>query len=489
VGGGVNRRRLPLLLLLTIAALLGRPGPASAHPLGNFTTNTYAGLVIGTDRVDIDYVVDLAEIPALRVVQELDQDGDYAVSPAEGAAYEREECDRLAQGITLSADGRQLELATESSSLAFPAGQAGLVTLRLECALTAPLGDSGDDRRIEFEDANLGGRIGWREVTASGDGTTLVESDVPTATISDRLRSYPEDRIASPLDVTSATVVARPGGGSGGGAAGGAGAIVGGPVGRGLERLTTAFTDLVAEQRLTPAFTLLALGIAIVLGGLHALAPGHGKTVMAAVLVSREGTVRQALALGVTVAVTHTLGVLVLGAVLSVTEVVAPERLYGWLGIASGLLFAAVGVTLLRAALLRRRGRDQDHDDDHSHEHGHGHGHGDHDHSHAFGWRSLVAPGLAGGLLPSPSALVVLLGGIALNRAWFGVVLVAAYGIGMAGVLVGAGWLLLRARRRFARPGRAGRLSRVLAMLPLATALLVVVAGLAIAARAAVTVL
>jgi ABC-type nickel/cobalt efflux system permease component RcnA len=487
VDGAVSRRRLPLLLLLVIAALLAAPGSASAHPLGNFTTNTYAGLTVGTDRVDIDYVVDLAEIPALRIVQDLDQDGDNAVSQSEGAGYEREECDRLADGITIQSDDREVEVAARSAALTFPAGQAGLVTLRLECALEAATGESEGDRRLEFADANLDGRIGWREVTASGDGTTLVESDVPTTTLSDRLLSYPADRIAAPLNVRSATVVARPGGGSDGGAPEGAGGIVGGPVGRGLERLATRFTDLVAEQRLTPAFTLLALGVAIVLGGLHALAPGHGKTVMAAVLVSRDGTVRQALALGVTVAVTHTLGVLILGAILSVTEVVAPERLYGWLGIASGLLFATVGLTLLRAALRRRTKRSHDHE--HSHGHEHGHEHGPDGHSHALGWRSLVAPGLAGGLLPSPSALVVLLGGIALDRTWFGIVLVAAYGIGMAGVLVGAGWLLLRARKRFSRPSGEARLGRIFAVLPVATALLVVVAGLVIAARSAVTVL
>jgi len=101
------------------------------------------------------------------------------------------------------------------------------------------------------------------------------------------------------------------------------------------------------------------------------------------------------------------------------------------------------------------------------------------------GWRALIAPGLAGGLVPTPSALVVLLGGVALDRTWFGVLLVIAYGVGMAGVLVGAGWVLLHARGRLAARATTGRLAEVARVLPVATAALLVVGGLAIATRAA----
>jgi ABC-type nickel/cobalt efflux system permease component RcnA len=97
--------------------------------------------------------------------------------------------------------------------------------------------------------------------------------------------------------------------------------------------------------------------------------------------------------------------------------------------------------------------------------------------------------GFAGGMVPAPSALVVLLGAIALGRTWFGVVLVVAYGLGMAVTLTAAGLLLVRARRvldvRAARRVGDGRLAAVVRVLPLATSSLIVVVGLYLAARGA----
>jgi len=118
-----------------------------------------------------------------------------------------------------------------------------------------------------------------------------------------------------------------------------------------------------------------------------------------------------------------------------------------------------------------------------AHRHGHGHGHG-------YGRVGLVGLGVAGGLVPSPSALVVLLlGAVALGRTWFGVLLVLGYGLGMAATLMAAGLLLVRLRDRLERlaANRLGqRLSRVTAALPMVTAGLVLVVGLGLAARAAV---
>jgi nickel/cobalt transporter (NicO) family protein len=189
--------------------------------------------------------------------------------------------------------------------------------------------------------------------------------------------------------------------------------------------------------------------------------------------------------IGSTVTITHTAGVLLLGLVLSTTRAVASERVYPWLGLASGLLLAAVGVGLLARAV-------PSHGHDHPHGHGHDHPH-PHDHDHGdpgppLGRRGLVALGLAGGLVPSPSAVVVLLGGIALGRAWFGVALVLAYGLGMAATLTGVGLLLARLRTRMDRrlhlpagtlPARLGRL------LPAATASVIVLVGLGLAIQGA----
>jgi len=169
--------------------------------------------------------------------------------------------------------------------------------------------------------------------------------------------------------------------------------------------------------------------------------------------------------------------VLVLGLALTASSSLAGERVTGELGIVSGALVALVGLGLLRTALHRSDGRD-DHEDGHEHPH-------DHDHPHRPQRRlGLVGMGVAGGLVPSPSALVVLLGAIALGRTWFGVLLVIAYGLGMAATLTAAGLLLVKLSARWA--GRfAGRLAggRLSSATPVMTAGLVVVVGLGLAAR------
>jgi len=515
-------RRLVTVALAALAAVALLAGPAAAHPLGNFTTNTAAAIVVGPDSLDVTYVVDLAEIPALQAVQRADADGNDALDDAESRRYRTQQCVTLAEGLQLEADGTRMPLTVERSELAFRPGQAGLDTLRLTCALRAALPSSEGETVLTLSDTNLANRVGWREITAIGQGMTLLDSNVPTTSSSAQLTAYPQDQLQSPLDQRSATLRVRPGPGSEAATP----AALGNALPGGVDRLAESFTALVSTRSLTPAFALLAVGLALLLGSLHALAPGHGKTVVAAYLISREGSSRQALGLGATVAVTHTTGVLALGLLLSVTDAIAPQRLYPLLGVASGLLFAGVGLLLLRQAWSARRvgGHGHDHGHDHDHADAHGHSHGGHDHPHAdahghdharrhdnphgqnhadghdhsgdhshnhdrrgLSWRSLVAPGLAGGLVPSPSALVVLLGGIALGRAWFGVTLVMAYGIGMAAALVGAGYLLVRARDRMARrvtQHSSGRLARLGEVLPLVTAALVTTGGLALAARA-----
>jgi ABC-type nickel/cobalt efflux system permease component RcnA len=266
-----------------------------------------------------------------------------------------------------------------------------------------------------------------------------------------------------------------------------------------VDRATAAFTALVGERSLSPGFALVALLLAVGLGAAHALAPGHGKTVMAAYLVGLRGTLRQAATIGATVTLTHTAGVLLLGLVLTTSRAVASERVYPWLGLGSGLLLAGVGIGLLVRA---RPGHGHPHP--HGQELHHPHRHGqepDHQHSHdhdqpgaageagrPLGWRGLVALGLAGGLVPSPSAVVVLLGGIALGQAWFGVALVLAYGLGMAATLTGVGLLLAHLRTRMDRRLRvpAGSvLGRIGRLLPAATASVIVLVGLGLAASGA----
>ena len=515
---------VPVLAIILLVA--GATG-AAAHPLGNFTVNTYSGLRVGLERLAVDYVVDMAEIPTFQTRQAIDTDHDDRVAAAEAGRWRDRECPRLAAGLQSTVDGRAVPLAVDGAALRFPTGVGGLSTLRLECAFSAPLPGTG--RSLTYADGNYAGRVGWREITAAGDRTTLDVADVPATSPSARLTAYPSDQLSSPLTQRTATLRFHPGGppapgpasaaaaaaGAGGpGAASAGAASAGGPARRspasgceaprrgnvaepaascpgssttpvargGVDRATAAFTSLVGARSHAPGFAVVVLLVAVALGAIHALAPGHGKTVMAAYLVGLRGTLRQAATIGATVTLTHTAGVLALGLVLNTTRAVASERVYPWLGLASGLLLAAVGVGLL----VRARPRHHAHPHDHAHPHGH-----HHDHAAAarpLGRRGLVALGLAGGLVPSPSAVVVLLGGIALGRAWFGVALVLAYGLGMAATLTGVGLLLAHLRTRMDRRlhlPAGSLLSRLGRLLPAVTASVIVVVGLAVAAQGA----
>ena len=520
------RRLLALGAVAVVAlAVLVPAAPASAHPLGNFTVNEYSGLRVQPDRVLLDLVVDMAEIPTFQSRSDYDTNGDGRTDPAEAAAYGSRTCAEQSARLKLQVDGAPAPVRVVSTALRFPPGQGGLVTLRLTCNLDAMSGPLHGERRLDFRNANFSDRVGWHEITAVGDGTTLVTSTVPRDSVSRVLTAYPNDLLRSPLNQRVASLRVRPGGARYSGPAAKF-VLPGAALPRGIDQATRSFTDLVARRDISVGFGVLAFAIALFLGGLHALAPGHGKTVMAAYLVGQRGSMRQAGLVGLTVTTTHTLGVMVLGLVLSTSTVIAPERLYPWLGLASGALLAGVGAGLLTRALRARRARSRSHDHEHViHDHTvhhHAvqdravqdravqdraiqdraiqdrapHAHGGRVHSHApvdperpLHWRSLVAMGFAGGLVPAPSALVVLLGAIALGRTWFGVVLVVAYGMGMAVTLTAAGILLVRARgaldRRAARrvrPSRFGDLARVL---PLATSSLIVVVGLYLAARGA----
>jgi nickel/cobalt exporter len=475
------------IVVAAVASLALAPG-ASAHPLGNFTVNQYSGLRVQPDGVLVDYVLDMAEIPSFQTRgQEIDADRDGRVSTAERDRWRAMTCRRLSTQVTVSVDSVVVPLTISRSTLTFPPGTAGLFTLRLGCTLR---GAARLDRptHLSYRDDAYTDRVGWREVTATGDGTTLLASTVPAESTSDRLTAYPASSLAAPLDVRTAELDARPGGTPSAVAPAAAGPRA--PLARGVDRATAAFTSLVGHRRLTVAFGLAAVLLSVLLGALHALAPGHGKTVMAAFLVGGRGSLRQAVTVGLTVTATHTVGVLVLGAVLTTSVALAPQRLYPWLGLASGVLLGGVGVTLFRRGTAGASGPGSSH----AHSHGHGHNH----ESAAIARtgpgpsirrRALLMMGFAGGMVPSPSALVVLLGAVALGRTWLGILLVVGYGAGMAAALVGIGLLLARGRRFLERRSLRPRALTVIRLLPALTAGLIVAVGLGVAAQAAVALL
>lgn len=457
-------KRLLVVAGASLTALLALPTAAQAHPLGNFTVNQYAGLRLSTGAVTVDYVLDMAELPAFQTrTQEVDADHDGAVSDAENASYAQRTCATVKAATTMKVNDESIPLTGSAGRLSFPPGTAGLTTLRLECSLTGSV-HIGEKATIEYAADAYRDRIGWREVTAQGDGVTVASSDVPATSVTRRLTAYPQDALNTALDVRRAIVEVRPGGG----AAPESGASGPTEQARGVDRLTAAFTDFVARRDLSVGLGVLALLLALALGAGHALAPGHGKTVLAAYLVGQRGSLRQALTVAVTVALTHTAGVLVLGVLLATSTWFAPQRVYEWLAVASGVLIALVGVILLRRTYASWR-----HQRSHHHDHPH-----EHPEPKA---RSMVAMGLAGGLSPSPSAVVVLLGAVALGRAWFGVLLVAGYGVGMAATLTGLGFALSRWRFRLEHRLRISGIR----LLPMASSAVVLLVGLGIAAQAA----
>jgi nickel/cobalt exporter len=451
VGGRWRVAAISLLIL----GVLWVPSLASAHPLGNFTINTAAQVVVRTDEVLVEYVVDMAEIPTLQEQRTLDLDGDGTRSARELSAYRAGTCDDLRRGLDLRVDGVPALLSVHSSQLSFPAGQAGLTTLRLRCLFAAPIGPAGS-HELTFEDRNYADRIGWREVTAVGDGATILRSDVPSESPSERLRSYPSG--VAPSHVVAASVRFRPGGAHLR-AEPGPEAVA--PASGGL------LAGLAARPDLSARLVALMIGAAIAVGAIHALGPGHGKSLIGAYLVGSGGTLRQAAAVGAAVSVMHTASVLGLGLlVLSAERFFAPERVYPWLGLASGLVALGLGAALLvsRIHALSERRR---------------HGH-DHPHVHRpLSRKGLIAIAFAGGILPSPSALVVLLGSVSIGRTALGLILIAAFSVGLAASLVGVGAVAIRARQ-----AATGRLpARLIRLAPVVSAGCIALLGLALTGR------
>ena len=470
--------RLGALIALCAAMVAVAPaGGAAAHPLGNFTVNHYDGLRLYADRVDLLAVVDHAEIPTLQERPLLDTDADGVVSADEARGRADAECAALAAGVVVTVDGAPLTWSVQGAELTLPPGEAGLSTTRIECRISAPA-ELGGTSRVDIADGYLADRIGWREMAAVGDGVRLTGSALPTASVSAELRSYPVDLLTDPLDVRSATLRVEPGAGGGGSGP----QLAVSTVGRWLGLLHAWFSRLVGQDDLTVEVGGLAMLLSVVLGASHAMLPGHGKTVMAAYLAGRRGTRRDALLVGASVTATHTASVLVVGLVVGASATFAPDGVLSLLGVLSGLLVAGIGVRLLASAYRAWRAGSGDRTvASHRMPAGHGHGHA------GFGRGALVGLGVAGGLVPSPTALLVLLGAVGLGRTWFGVGLALAYGLGMAATLTAAGLLLLGLRDRLDRfrpsDGLRRRTARLVAATPVLTALLVLVVGIGLTAR------
>ena len=448
-------RRL-LLAALAPAAALALAAPAGAHPLGNFSINHLDVVRVGSDRVDVRYILDQAEIPTFQ---------ERGLEPAQVLARKRA---AVARGVTLSVGGRPVPLTLASGGrIGFPMGQGGLRTTRVELTLSARVRARG---AVVVRDATYRDRVGWRAVVVRPGSGTAVRSNVPSADPTRGLRVYPTALLSTPAHRTVAKLDVAAGDGTVTAPkldATGTQTTRGHSAGDGLAGI---FSDASSGQGVLLFLLLAAFGW----GAVHALSPGHGKAMVAAYLVGTRGTARDALGLGLTVTVTHTIGVFALGVVtLALSAYVLPEELYPWLNLASGVLVLGVGGAVLRARVRKAR---------HHHAHHHPHGHDHHHHDHApITRRGILAMGASAGLIPCPAALVVLLGAIAQHEVALGLLLIVAFSAGLAATLTALGIAVVHAGRLTARISPDGRL---IAVLPAASALVIVAAGTLLTAQA-----
>jgi nickel/cobalt exporter len=406
---------------------------------------------VGSDRVDVRYILDQAEIPTFQ---------ERGLEAAQVLARKRA---LVARGVSLTVGGKPVPLTlAPGGRVRFPMGQGGLRTTRVELTLVARVRARGT---VVVRDATYRDRVGWRAVVVRPGSATAVLSDVPSADPTRGLRVYPTALLSTPAHRTVATLDVRPGDGTVTAPrldATGTQTTRGHDAGDGLAGI---FSDASSGQGVLLFLLLAAFGW----GAVHALSPGHGKAMVAAYLVGTRGTARDAVGLGLTVTVTHTIGVFALGVVtLALSAYLLPEDLYPWLNLASGLLVLGVGGAVLRSRVRRAR-----------HHHAHAHHH-HHDHA-PISRRGILAMGASAGLIPCPSALVVLLGAIAQHEVALGLLLILAFSAGLAATLTALGVAVVHAGRLTARISPDGRL---IAVLPAASALVIVAAGTLLTAQA-----
>jgi len=432
-------RRPALLFALVAAALVVAAPSASAHPLGNFSINHLDRLKVSSDRVDVVYILDQAEIPTFQ---------ERGFSSAQVLTRKRAEVSRR---LELRVDGRVVPLAfAPGAQISYPPGQGGLKLTRVVLPLTARV---AHPRVVSLRDGTFPGRVGWKAIVAQPGSGTNVHSNVAASDPTNGLRSYPKSSLSSPLDVRDAALSVKPGDGQ-----------LTAPRGDGRVATTHnrsgdgfagVFADAAAGKGVLVFFLLAAFGW----GAVHALSPGHGKTMVAAYLVGTRGTARHAVALGATVTVTHTIGVFALGVVtLLLSALILPEQLYPWLNLVSGLMVVVIGATVLRKRV---------------HQH-----HDHHHHHHDLTTKGVVAMGASAGLIPCPSALVVLLGAVAQHQVALGLLMIVVFSLGLAGTLTALGLIVVYAQ------GHVHFSSRLATALPAISALVIVSAGLVLTVQA-----
>jgi ABC-type nickel/cobalt efflux system permease component RcnA len=483
------------LFLLSLAVF------ATAHPMGNFSVSHYARFEVTKHGVDLQYALDLAELPTFDLLRSWKLERTSPRSALEAKA--REQAQVWINQLQITADGKSIHPKLERVELAIADGAGNLPVLRI--SVRAHLDAAGGT--LAYEDQNFPDRAGWKEIVILADeGATLQRASHTGKDVSKGLTAYPPDpTVAPPQDLRAElkwsverpilaerkpTVIAPlpqptrapvgPSPAAATPAAAPPGAVVRGDF----------LSRLLHEREITPWMILVGIAAAFVLGAAHALTPGHGKTIVAAYLVGSRGTLKHAIFLGGMVTFTHTISVFALGlATLFLFHYVMPEKIVQVLGAISGLSIVAVGAWMAtkRLKAVRHQYQHEHHLKHHHHHHDHDHHHHDHDHHHGPGghthmpdeisWAGLTALGASGGLVPCESALILLLGAIALRRVGLGLVLLISFSAGLALVLMAIGALVLFARNLLPDRKRSSS-NPFFRWLPVASSALVVILGL-----------
>jgi ABC-type nickel/cobalt efflux system permease component RcnA len=508
-------RRLAVLLLALVGARA-----CDAHPMGNFSINHYAGIHVEKNSVEVLYIIDQAEIPTYQDMQ------DSGIVPQVGDAslpkYLTQQAVEWNKNIKLEINGEVVRLVPVSKSVIFPPGAGGLPTMKIGVLYRGTIRGSARAVHLHYLDENFAGHAGWKEiVVTAGEGVTLDAAQPFKVDRSAQLTNYPTNLLNSPpqdleanfdyavaptaaltasssiiskpvpaastkqaVVAVAAVTVATP-----------APALILEPNKQATPR--SRFTELMTQKQMGFWFLFTAAFLAAGLGALHALEPGHGKTIVAAYLVGSRGRPRHAVGLGLLVTAAHTAGVYLLGAVvLYASKYVIPERIYPWLSIFSGLVIAVLaGYLLLRAWTGLETPDDHDEGVLHTHWYSPRRDRAELDSEivaaaavttdgkkKTVPLRQLLLLGITGGIIPCPAALVVLLSAVSLHRVGLGLFLIVAFSFGLAAVLITIGIVMVKARSLLSHWRSDSPL--IQRWLPIASASAMLIAGLAIAGAA-----
>lgn len=456
-----------------------------AHPLGNFSVSHYSRIEVRPDGAGIRYVLDLAEIPTFELLQQWKLDASSPRAALDAKALEQARS--WSRGLKITVDGRSVPAEVEQASAVLDKGAGGMAILRVVSDLRVRCAPG----QLVYQDENFPDRAGWKEIViGSADGAILGRATPAGTDRSKELTAYPQDPLSAPPQDLKAEVIWH-----------GAAPLVSqtaaapvtpetpastttqpGQTGAGMVVKGDYLSRLLHEGDIGWGMTFVGIIVAFGLGAIHALSPGHGKTIVAAYLVGTHGTPKHAAFLGAMVTFTHTISVFFLGLVtLFLSRYVLPEKIYPVLGAISGLSIVWIGGTLFFKRMHAATGKGHGH---HHHHHGPGalvHDHGDgHVHSHMpegdVSLGSLIALGASGGLVPCPSALVLLLSSVALGRVTLGLTLLVAFSMGLAVVLMGIGMVVLYAKHLLPDSKRAST-NFAFRYLPVASAAVIVCAG------------